>query len=1486
MTSNFPNTPDDDVSLPRVENNITEIGSEAINALRDAVFNIEEEIGTILDGYSARGSKNSIGARLGVSIEYDGTIKPSALTSLGLVTLPITNSQISASAAIAESKLNLDYSTYSLYNLISNVNTSVNTALNFITNTGSKVEPHLSGAGFKHTLSHINVGATSSFFKNKKALFRNNTNLYTLLDDINSDYVGHQKADGTVLASDVTSLSTGTVPPDNYAHVAAGININTNNFSFIPQTANDLQQFAQFIDNSNIFILGTRIQTLYNNGIPRASRSSALNTSVSGQNIILESLGTTYLLDSGSSVPVDNIDTGDDVISLTPTSGTANHTFDAKFALVKAGDIATVNYGNVSVSFIIKEKKYVVSGLNKTYIIRINGKNLLPTTSAQVSIDRPLFNTDKQGVLALGIAPLPAALPGVYPSLTVGNPRGAEVVSVAFNPDLLDGTHYNLYLQLFSTGNPSESTLSLAAVDVTGNLGTTPGSYTLDSVVESMNAAFRKPGFNYRFMAFSYKGELGLMLSDSVGGASFSIISGAVASSGAYDQTLTNTLYPNNVIGLFDGKDGLGFGPSNAAVASPAYASSYSTSDASQVPTKIFVPLTKKTYYVNGVERERLNLEPNQSIDGYGDGYWEATITAKVIVPGTRVKVTYQVNADLTTSSLKPGKTILIQKESSGTQSDFGRYVIEDMQFNSCICDGYTEYVTLTVYDAVHGTGITPYLSSNVGTKVRIYYSGDSVSFNNQNVNDVSAFTDYKRSFEILINQNGLTFSHERARMNVTGATQIVNGVSLYSSSELAFANIYRVSPKLRGYSFASVKKINLTITSYNVNSGTFSGYLCRWDGSVETSLGPVTVGKKGQVVRFYDETNIDFIDIIFNQNDAVPAINATRRIDIQLFGTLSLDDEVMLLGTCQVADSVKKITYLRDERQFGNVSEKQLTNSALDYIAAPTQLLSENGIIRGFDVVSIPSGANPYPNVVAVKGGTAVINGKIIQVNHQNIALPVVQETLYPAFTTNVNTINWFVCVNDKAELELVANTDYDSSVTTYSGLGLDHTRMFYVQNPNLTTPVPYCIKGNYLDSLINTNKDLVPIALITATISSPSGTYVITSCTSLDVRRFIGNGYAGMDNVFTLGQNANFRSMESLTTWLNQLINLNSKTTTSSLGKTVLVKGINTISSSYYLDYKSKVTFKGDNGSFNVTTGTGFNLGSNVTFEDLNINYNYDATADGAFDNAKLINFSKSCFKMTGSSTPLKNINFNNCIFASPYDKRFSFISCVLSGQSDQVENLVIKNNRFETTATSPGSLADNDAVIAIVTTNTTAPTSLTGARLTNCTIENNICNKNQMIAITAPYGATIVDAIVPVNLKIVGNTCGAINFCFKQDIPLSTVNPDVLSDKEASALISNNNCRYIYTGNSSGYINESATSNRMISKLAFYTPNITISENTVSWIHTGQRIPLNYVRENASFIVRNNKLTAYPTALLDIYWTGISGLNYAMITDKAVG
>ena len=137
------------------------------------------------------------------------------------------------------------------------------------------------------------------------------------------------------------------------------------------------------------------------------------------------------------------------------------------------------------------------------------------------------------------------------PSLIVSNPRGAQCIGVGFSPDEFNETHYFLYLALYPTGNPLDGYQILPAIDVTGNAGTTPGSYTLAGIVDATNQNFRRAGFNYRFVAFDYEGEFGIMLADSYNNASFSVMNGIVTSGGFYSQSLSELNFPNNVIDLF-----------------------------------------------------------------------------------------------------------------------------------------------------------------------------------------------------------------------------------------------------------------------------------------------------------------------------------------------------------------------------------------------------------------------------------------------------------------------------------------------------------------------------------------------------------------------------------------------------------------------------------------------------------------------------------------------------------------------------------------------------------------------------------------------------------------------------------------------------------------------------------------------------------------------------------------------------------------------
>ena len=1496
--SNFPTSLDNDSTLPPVIDNITEEAGDAINALRDAVFNIEAEI-----GIGASGTAGSIAARLGVSLDPVGNIKPSAIASLGLVTLPIFDSQISPVAGIAETKLALAYSTTTLHNLILNNQIDIATILSFIAGPGSEIAPHIAGTGFNHLLSAINVAASSAgFLTNASGAFRNNTNSYTLLSDINTDLNTHETASGTIF---------GVVPPTNYGHIAGGIFLNTSSFDFIPQTVTDVQSLANFLDSSSLFLLGTRIQTLYSNGVPRSARATSLLDSVHGQLIVPVTSATTYLLHGGSSTPVDDIDHGDDLVEFTPTLG-SSFVFDEQFSEARVGDILTVNYGNITVPFVIREIKYIPGVGSRRFVVRVNGKNLLATTTATAQINRPQFNLDKYGVLALAAAHNPDT--NLYPSLIVGSPRGAQVIGSTFIADQLDSTHYQLYLQFYPSGNPNDGVVTLPPIDVTGNTGTTPGSYTLDTVIAATNEAFRKEGYNYRFIAFDYFGAFGLMLADHYNNASFSIVAGVVDNTGMYNSSQSNSVYPNNLIDVFTPKDALGLGPNGSGVATPAFNAAPANSQQAQLPTIIWPPLKRKNYYVNGVERDSFNVEPFQLIDGYGDGYWPAAILSETIVPSIRVEVTYRVLFNLSNSGLKIGNTIVVQKElgQGGSVVDFGRFIIKDVQFNNCNCDGYTGYTDITVFDAIHSTGTSPFANAAVGTKLRLYYNGNSVGFNLENSTDVTSVTGFKRHIEVYIDQNGHTFTQERGRLSATGSNLTVNTIPLYSSSgNISAINISKISPKLRGYPFGSVNKINLQITSFDQVSGTFTGFLCRFDGITPTNQGPTIVGKQGLITRFYDNTLVNYIDFFFDPTSSISSFS-NQNIDVQLFQTLSLDDEVMLLGTCQVNDLNKTVKYIKDERQFGNTSENDLSSSALDFISAPTKMLRENGIIRGFDVTSI-SGNNVFVN-----GGSAVINGKIVQVNNSVAAIPLVYESVStvpgvpptPPNTVNNQTIVWFLCVNDGGDLETIASTDFDPNgafISNYTAAGVDNTRLFYATNPVPSPGTPYVIRGDYFSDLVINQRDVVPIAVITSTVSVVSQV-ASTVATSTDARRFVYNGYNGLNYPLTLGNNASFQSLASLKTWLTQLNNLVSGTnvTANGVSNKVIVKGHMALSQSTVLDFANPVVFEGDGGAFDVSVANAFVLNNNISLNNLTFNCSFDPVLSGDvnYTDGLLANTANGClFTNVNASTGNKNITINNCLFKSANgnsailtntQKRYPFITFNLLADACVAENISITNNRFQTTNTAE----DKTAVIAFVGPGV-SPTSINGPRLINCVIDGNKCNKNQLIMISSSVhsfggSSVILDAISAVNCKVSRNTCGAINVTVKKDTPHTPYNASFSLDKSNGLVVSDNNCHFIYTGYSDGTIARpfgsppATTFAPLTMNSGLFSGSLMIFNNTASWIHAGFRVPTGYSTQSPVLSIKDNRLSAFDSTFLNDYYTnsGGSAPNTAIIANKLVG
>lgn len=1431
--SNYPNALDDDTTLPVVNDNIDQIGGDAINALRDAVMQIELALGLNISG-----SLPSLAARLGVFINPDGTPNASVLTSLGLVTLPITNNQIADNASIPESKLLLDYRTQDLFNYIRDLSKDVNLALGWISVTGVKLEPHLLGAIYRHDLLQIDVsGNPVQFLNNVFRAQRDNTSAYSVVSDMNNELLAHQWADGSpfgVIQNIITN--NGSSYPSNYGHTASGIFLNTSRFAVIPQTAEDVQAFADFIDNASILTLGTRIQNLYHNGISRNSRSSSLTADGYGQPLVPITPAIAFLRGNGNnSIPIDDIAIGEDIIQFLPSAAAQNNnSFDEQFALVRPGDIVRVSYAadgyNVEVPFVISEKKYVQGGGNKIYIVRIAGKNVAYAPHATARIDRDLYNNNKHGVLAVAGVNSPTT---VLPSLIVGAPRGAQALGVGFSADEFNETHYLLYLALFTTGNPLDGYQILPAIDVTGNQGITPGSYTLKSIVDATNLAFRQPGFNYRFIAFEHEGEFGIMLADSINNASFSIISGVVGGGGAYNQAATQLSFPNNVVDVFpvtggQAPDPLGLGPFGAGIASPPFQTTYGSAEAASLfPTILLPPLKRNNYYVNGTERELLNLDIGQVLDTYGDGYWVATIDGYVnnAGPPGHTTVTYNITLDLSASKLKAGKTIVVQPIGANQGGvNYGRFIIQSVTFSCCP----PIQTQITVYDAIHATGVSPSIIAPVGTKVAIYLSSSSVSFNAETATDFSAISAaLKRHFEIYVDGDGNTFTHERGRISINGDIA-VNGVTLRNSlTSLGKMDIVSISPKLRGYQFGSVNKITLQFANFDQITGIYTGNLASYDGIVFSRQGPVTSGKVGEVTRFYDETNVDYIDVIFGLPNAISTFS-NQWIDFQLFPTLALDEEVMIIASCQEQSDTNTVSHIIDLRQFGNTSEEELTTSALNFISLPDRLMHFNGVIRGFD--GYVEGAYVNGSMLALKGGLVLTNGNILALNDERFVIPPLQEI----YTGVPYPINYALCANSDGELVTIVLTDFDSI------LGTPNAPSRIVTVKNAVTANSYQVDSNTFSYILNNRKDLTILYIVSATVTG-AGSSAATTISTRDVRRFINDTDASIPAVLTSDNSqGNFKTLAAALNWLKF---------NSAFQNSLLVKGAFTLSNDPGLNFPLTISGNGSTASLifngamnmsnvtfdhvtvtfnapltatnvrfnectvnfnavatlnnvvidpsivnvnatvantgmadfrdstiNVSIAQGFAIGSGLDFRDCVFNYTYNPVGGApTYSTTDLVN-AGSGLMYNNVTTSLIGFTVKDCVFNNTFADHFPFISLQLGGTMIAsfpgaiVQDVEISGNEFNSQA---ASYNDIRAVISITSTILTPPTL--GAypafpKLVDVIIANNECNYDQIILLSTVRTATqpiTGSMLVCSNVKIRDNVCGVIGYMTASDM-----------------------------------------------------------------------------------------------------------------------
>jgi hypothetical protein len=160
--SNYPAKIDTSVEIPAVRDNLVEIGSDVLNSLRSAIFQIEKTLGVNPQGATG----NTVASRLNAVTDGNGNILKEALDKSGILSGPITNEDVAKNAGIDESKLKLRFPTDLLQDEVSQLLSSITVLTTELNEINSILTAHINSAAINRhkalSISLDTIGDTSS----------------------------------------------------------------------------------------------------------------------------------------------------------------------------------------------------------------------------------------------------------------------------------------------------------------------------------------------------------------------------------------------------------------------------------------------------------------------------------------------------------------------------------------------------------------------------------------------------------------------------------------------------------------------------------------------------------------------------------------------------------------------------------------------------------------------------------------------------------------------------------------------------------------------------------------------------------------------------------------------------------------------------------------------------------------------------------------------------------------------------------------------------------------------------------------------------------------------------------------------------------------------------------------------------------------------------------------------------------------------------
>jgi hypothetical protein len=186
--SKYPQELDTSLEIPPVRDNITEVGSDIINSLRSAIFNIERTLGINPQGSSG----NTLAERLNHVIDGNGNILDEALNRVNVLSGPIIDNDVSNVAAIQESKLKLNFPTILLQDEITVLNSQLEDIQNTLNEVSVNLSIHLNQNVLNsHSATSISVSLSETLESDVATISLESNDLQSVIEELYNSHINY-----------------------------------------------------------------------------------------------------------------------------------------------------------------------------------------------------------------------------------------------------------------------------------------------------------------------------------------------------------------------------------------------------------------------------------------------------------------------------------------------------------------------------------------------------------------------------------------------------------------------------------------------------------------------------------------------------------------------------------------------------------------------------------------------------------------------------------------------------------------------------------------------------------------------------------------------------------------------------------------------------------------------------------------------------------------------------------------------------------------------------------------------------------------------------------------------------------------------------------------------------------------------------------------------------------------------------------------------